>query len=256
MASELWQRIYAARTHANFTQSEVAEAVGVTRVAIGHWEASDAYRRTVPSEKNLERFAEATGAPLDWLKSDDSDIHPGWAVLDEDMSKLDSYVVPVVDGCLKELVSGLKSDAELDAGSIAAYSPCIHQYSSVVIVHNKNLFGPRLFGFSLPDDALEPRLLKDDLILVDPDMRVEHHAIVAVAAADAPGGYSVRQVELKERDDGVCIRAHSTTDDFLTLKSETYPSTLTVSEIIEAEWQSDTGIRVLGKVVQARRNLI
>jgi ribosome-binding protein aMBF1 (putative translation factor) len=49
-----------ARTRADLTQEQVAEAMGTTQTAIARMESG----RTMPSTRTLERFAKATGTQL------------------------------------------------------------------------------------------------------------------------------------------------------------------------------------------------
>jgi len=78
MASELWQRIKAARRHASLTQDEVAQMLNLTRPAVAQWESKNPETRTSPSRANLNAFSELTGAPMDWLTDDGQDATPYW----------------------------------------------------------------------------------------------------------------------------------------------------------------------------------
>lgn len=58
------QRIRLARRHAGLSQAALAEAVGVQRSAVSHWEAINGKS---PSMANLRRVATVTGVQFEWL---------------------------------------------------------------------------------------------------------------------------------------------------------------------------------------------
>lgn len=80
MASEMWQRIRAARRHARLSQEELGEICDppVSKSAVAQWESKSKDKRTSPKFSNLLAISEATGAPLEWLLSDDSDLGSNW----------------------------------------------------------------------------------------------------------------------------------------------------------------------------------
>jgi transcriptional regulator with XRE-family HTH domain len=78
MPSELWQRVRAARKSAGLTQEELGQRIGVTRASVSQWEHHDAARRTVPRWEHIASVSAVTGAPQDWLMSDDSDLESFW----------------------------------------------------------------------------------------------------------------------------------------------------------------------------------
>lgn len=61
---DLTARIVAARKAAKLTQTELAEAVGVTRGAVAQWESGE----TAPRRKLMARIAETTSVSLIWLE--------------------------------------------------------------------------------------------------------------------------------------------------------------------------------------------
>ena len=58
------QRIRLARRHAGLSQAALAEAVGVQRSAVSHWEA---VQGKSPSMANLRRVATVTGVQFEWI---------------------------------------------------------------------------------------------------------------------------------------------------------------------------------------------
>ena len=58
------QRIRLARRHAAMSQTQLAQAVGVQRSAVSHWEAPQGKN---PSVKHLRDIAMVTGVQFEWL---------------------------------------------------------------------------------------------------------------------------------------------------------------------------------------------
>ena len=78
MASELWQRIRAARKYADLRQQDVAQVCGVSRAAIAQWEYDDPQRRTTPSIDQMKALSKLSGVPLDWLLNDRANLDDIW----------------------------------------------------------------------------------------------------------------------------------------------------------------------------------
>lgn len=93
--SQLYQRIKAARVNAGFTQSELAVQCGVSRAAVALWESGDEERRTFPAHANLEKISNATGAPLYWLLSDESELNKSWEIATAE--KQEHFLAPIVN---------------------------------------------------------------------------------------------------------------------------------------------------------------
>jgi transcriptional regulator with XRE-family HTH domain len=71
--SELWQRIRAARAHAELTQSVVAKAMGLSRPAVTLWESTDPRLRTRPTAQQMSQLAILCKVAPHWLMDDASD---------------------------------------------------------------------------------------------------------------------------------------------------------------------------------------
>ncbi|MFT4196960.1 MAG: helix-turn-helix transcriptional regulator [Pseudoxanthomonas sp.] len=61
---EPFERIRTARLLAQLSQARLAQAVGVQRSAVSHWESPSGKR---PNVDNLRRIAVATGTQFEWL---------------------------------------------------------------------------------------------------------------------------------------------------------------------------------------------
>ena len=64
------ERIKHARTHAingKLSQEQVAEACGISRVAVSLWESNDSSKRTKPTINNLKILSKVTGYSIDWI---------------------------------------------------------------------------------------------------------------------------------------------------------------------------------------------
>lgn len=63
-------KIKAARAHAQMTQQQLADLLGVSRPAVSLWESNDPIVRNEPTRTRLRNLARITGAPLHWLMDD------------------------------------------------------------------------------------------------------------------------------------------------------------------------------------------
>ena len=66
---EIGNRIASARTQAKLTQTELANAIGVTRGLVGQWES----HRKKPGRDNLYKIAKATLVNVEWLLTGNDD---------------------------------------------------------------------------------------------------------------------------------------------------------------------------------------
>lgn len=118
--SELHERLRAARQSARLSMQDVADAVGRSRAAIGLWESPNEKNRTVPSLKMLQRVAKVTGAPYDWLTSDDSEIRHGWRERLATEAKQNDFVpVPVITEKVIEVLRHLNQNPTHTAAQAA-----------------------------------------------------------------------------------------------------------------------------------------
>ena len=69
-------KIKAARRHANMTQQQLADAIGVSRPAVSLWESNDSEVRNEPTRTRLRKLSMITGAPLHWLMNDADNTLP------------------------------------------------------------------------------------------------------------------------------------------------------------------------------------
>lgn len=78
MPTQLWQRLRQARRYADLTQAQLAAECGVSRGAVALWEADEVDHRTKPTTDHLIAISKATGAPLEWLMNDASELDALW----------------------------------------------------------------------------------------------------------------------------------------------------------------------------------
>lgn len=62
---KLSTRVRTARVRAGMSQAELAQALGVSRSAVGNWESAKG--RVFPSSERLSELALATGVSYEWL---------------------------------------------------------------------------------------------------------------------------------------------------------------------------------------------
>lgn len=78
MKSHIRERIKAARLHAQLTQEQLGERIGISKSAVSMWETTNLQKWTRPTLDNLKSLSKITGAPLDWLLDDEASISDDW----------------------------------------------------------------------------------------------------------------------------------------------------------------------------------
>lgn len=80
MASQLWQRLRAARKFADLTQAQLAAVCNITRSGYAFFESSDDNSRTRPNTDQIMAIAKLTRVPIEWLLNDSSDPGDVWKI--------------------------------------------------------------------------------------------------------------------------------------------------------------------------------
>ena len=83
-------RIRMARRHAGLSQVALAEAVGVQRSAVSHWEAPQGKN---PSVKHLREIAMVTGVQFEWLATGRGQMAPSRDTVLDSVSAVDALLV-------------------------------------------------------------------------------------------------------------------------------------------------------------------
>ena len=84
------QRIRLARRHAALSQAQLAQAVGVQRSAVSHWEAPQGKN---PSVKHLREVALATGVQFEWLATGRGQMAPSRDDLLDSVAAADALLI-------------------------------------------------------------------------------------------------------------------------------------------------------------------
>ena len=84
------QRIRLARRHAALSQAQLAQAVGVQRSAVSHWEAPQGKN---PSVKHLREIAMVTGVQFEWLATGRGQMAPSRDTVLDSVSAVDALLV-------------------------------------------------------------------------------------------------------------------------------------------------------------------
>lgn len=74
MASEMWERLRAARRGANLTQMQIAKRLGITRAGYAFHETAHADSRTMPNVEQIKIIASMVGVPPEVLMNDALDV--------------------------------------------------------------------------------------------------------------------------------------------------------------------------------------
>ena len=78
MASELWQRIRAARQYADISHDDVSKVCGVSRPAVTLWESKDPGKRTKPDINQIQALAKLARLPVEYFLNDKLDPESVW----------------------------------------------------------------------------------------------------------------------------------------------------------------------------------
>lgn len=84
------ERIRLARRHAALSQSQLAQAVGVQRSAVSHWEAPQGKN---PSVKHLRDVAVVTGVQFEWLVTGRGQMAPSRDAVLDSVAAADALLV-------------------------------------------------------------------------------------------------------------------------------------------------------------------
>ena len=84
------QRIRLARRHAAMSQTQLAQAVGVQRSAVSHWEAPQGKN---PSVKHLCEIAMVTGVQFEWLATGRGQMAPSRETVLDSVAAVDALLV-------------------------------------------------------------------------------------------------------------------------------------------------------------------
>ena len=84
------ERIRLARRHAALSQSQLAQAVGVQRSAVSHWEAPQGKN---PSVKHLRDIAVVTGVQFEWLVTGRGQMAPSRDTVLDSVAAADAMLV-------------------------------------------------------------------------------------------------------------------------------------------------------------------
>lgn len=84
------ERVRLARRHAAMSQSQLAQAVGVQRSAVSHWEAPQGKN---PSVKHLRDIAVVTGVQFEWLVTGRGQMAPSRDAVLDSVAAADAMLV-------------------------------------------------------------------------------------------------------------------------------------------------------------------
>lgn len=169
MGSELWQRLRVARKFKDLTQQEVGDACGVSREAVSQWESEDPAKRRNPGLPRLQAIEKLTGAPLWWLLSDNADLNPGeWATGPDDAA---APLNPAPDAVEIPLFRHRPSGQLIQEAAGEGYSQAGSLLFRPGSLEKKGI--PLQFAevHYASDNAMAPRIGKDDAVLIDVSAR-------------------------------------------------------------------------------------
>lgn len=146
--TDIATRVIQARIYADFSRSELAEKLGLSRTAVFFWESEE----SIPTTQNLEAIAAITGVSLPWLALGDGEMAQVLNIAQtfsfrlrrsrakagysrEDLSKLSGVAKRIISeleegdsshaDCIPQLASALKISAEWLADGITSHATTV-----------------------------------------------------------------------------------------------------------------------------------
>ena len=179
------ERIRFRRKALNLTQKAVAEKISVSHVAISQWEKEE----TLPRGENLLRLAEALGCAPAWLVDGDGPVF--------------TVQTPTQSGL-----------PLLNRQQIAAWLADAAQVDVTERIQTDRTYSAASFAVVLWDNALAPQCLRDDVLIIDPDVAPQPGDL-ALALCDQ-GDYVVRKYRARSHES---FELAPLNDDFPLLRS-------------------------------------
>lgn len=158
-------RIKQARKECGLTQRQLGEKLGVASTNVSFWEQGI----NKPSVRNLKNLAEVLGVSIDWLEKGDrhstkdtghSDVL-SWElpdVVDFKMVESDSIMVPCINDASNDGSCG-----EIDRSKLLAVQKDLLQLYRLQPRH--------LAAVTMYDSSMEPSITKNDLLIVDTNVK-------------------------------------------------------------------------------------
>lgn len=190
----LEKRIHAARREKGFTQEQLAEAVGKSRVAVAQWETGQAR----PRHPTLLAIAQATGVSIEWLESGispDGSHVPSLPPSTEGIPNLDIHA-GMGNGGL-----GYVEVDETTMRPLPAYTDGDWIFPPSVQSRIGSLRGK--FAFPVEGDSMEPTLKAGSFVFVDTTKTIP--AVPGLYVVNTGDGRLVKRVELIAGTDQIAI---------------------------------------------------
>jgi len=219
MASELWEKLRAARGAAGVKQQEIAEACGVTRVAVGHWESKDERRRTHPPLEKLKVFAELTNTTISWLTDDDADASPNWLTASRANQGAINVGLYNPSSALHAVARARGEGRLVEAFAANEDTDQTFKPERVVIMPDmlsgQSYRDMDLFAFIMPDHSMGNLVQRGDMVFIDATVaRPAPGDLVVVNAVDNPGIATVRKFTLHQTNGDIDIHLEPVQDQF------------------------------------------
>jgi len=190
----LEKRIHAARREKGYTQEQLAEAVGKSRVAVAQWETGQAR----PRHPSLLAIAKATGVSIEWLESGITQggaNMPVMASTSEGIPNLDIHA-GMGNGGL-----GYIEVDEQTLRPLPEYTDGDWVFPPSVQSRIGNLRGK--FAFPVEGDSMEPTLKAGSFVFVDTTKTIP--AVAGLYVVDTGDGRLIKRVELIAGTDQISI---------------------------------------------------
>jgi len=213
------ERIQIARKKIGITQSELADGCGFSRGRVSNWENAS----RMPKAEEIHTLAKVLKVSPSWL-----------FCATDDFSEYETYsgqlfVVPIFD--LNELAKPDTFAMLADKDKRANY---IKNNKVLVLSPDKNISeNAKTFAVNISDNSMEPEILQEDILVVDPD------------ATPAPSKYVLAKIN----------------DQFIIRKFRKPSNNQIELASINQDWPNhtfqteDASVQIIGTVVELRRAL-
>lgn len=170
--SELFERIRYARKHAGLSQESLGAACSppVSKAGAGLWESSNPDKRTRPNYENLKAIAKLTGATLEWLLSDESELDHKTYIRTTDLTRTEGSSIAYIP-----LLSWDSVRQWPDKKAIAR--------EKIAMSAEINT-GPNGFALIVEGDAMSPDFPAGGIITVNPDAKTSAGDLVIAYTDD------------------------------------------------------------------------
>lgn len=210
MKESIGERIRRLRTEASLSQQRVADAVGVSRVAVTKWESGQTKDMR---HESLIGLAKLFGITLGELLSGVSDVILGTATA--------SYAINVEPIASSRLQYPLISWVQ--AGTWSEIVDAYPRGDGECSLFAQNQHGPHTFALRIVGDSMEPEFREGDVIFVDPDVAPKAGSYVVAKNNEEEATFKKYRSRGKDAEGNEVFELVPLNENYATLRSDREP---------------------------------